>query len=87
MSLALIQETSYGQKDARRSLFSLWKEIFQLPVIKKYLTHHSLDLFNQLYPIHRHPVNQIDMKVSRAFAEHNMAYSRGNFIDVAITNR
>ena len=37
ITLALVQGASIGQKDAQRSLFSLWKEIFQLPITKKYI--------------------------------------------------
>lgn len=29
----LIQNASIGQKDAQRSLYSLWKEVFQLPTV------------------------------------------------------
>ena len=42
LTLAAVQSASVGQKDAQRSLFSLWKEIFQLPSGKKRYIHATL---------------------------------------------
>ena len=38
LTLATVQSISLGQKDAQRSLFSLWKEVFQLSTVKRYCT-------------------------------------------------
>ena len=35
LSLSAVQSVNVGQKDYHRSLFSLWKEVFQLPSAKK----------------------------------------------------
>ena len=35
ITISLIRTTSIGQKDAQKSLFALWKDIFQLPSGKK----------------------------------------------------
>eukprot|EP00731_Ephydatia_muelleri_P038622 Em0832g1a len=36
LTLATVQSISLGQKDAQRSLFSLWKEVFQLSTVKRH---------------------------------------------------
>lgn len=35
LTVGVVQSASIGQKDAQMSLFSLWKEIFQLPSAKR----------------------------------------------------
>ena len=42
MTQSVVQNANVGQKDAQMSLFSLWKEIFQLPSAKRYATALSL---------------------------------------------